>query len=469
MREVIVPEINHKGQLIKERRIYDTSHWVSGKINATIDSDRQQNGFEGEGFVIDNEGSVMIYSEDRFIPIDEVQCIETNSENGNSEQNLNSDISQNSENGLFSNGKAHISQELYLPCIEFSFDKGYGSKELFENIINTYSEIMGYLGNNGLLYLPSGNMPITTKNYPNLANEYYKYLFEARDGYDIAYFRGAGFQLHKEMDNYELAVYTYNKIRHLLPMFLTLSENSPLSNNEYHGNLSERISTKCDWKMTGIPESINNDFLSDLQRWLNSTIKTVTPYYFAVRYPRVDINTIENCAMDTVSDIPLMCALTDLYYRLTEKLKMTFVEGGALPREIFGDNDESGVETHVIRENYHRSIRYGTDVEFTILGNGNIGFKEYMGNVYRFIEDIPSIFPENISDEFGYSKTDATQSIINEIIDGGNLAEKTLKDLGIAKKMPINPISVNESEIRRYLLHMSENFRNQINLITNNH
>ncbi len=152
--------------------------------------------------------------------------------------------------------------------------------------------------------------------------------------------------------------------------------------------------------MTGIPESISTQFLSDLQRWLHATIKSVTPYYFAVRYPRVDIRTIENCSMDTVSDVPLMCALIDLYYRITEKLKLCYVGNAPLPRNLFGDNDHSAIETSVIRENYHRGIRFGTDATYSMLGDGNYSFREYLENLYEFVRDVPSVFPDFVKRAF---------------------------------------------------------------------
>jgi len=88
----------------------------------------------------------MIYSDNTFIPITEVQSIRANSENARSEQNLNRDIAMHSQGGVFFEEKARMTQELYLPCIEFSFDKGYGAKGLFKNIIGAYSELSSYLG-----------------------------------------------------------------------------------------------------------------------------------------------------------------------------------------------------------------------------------------------------------------------------------------------------------------------------------
>jgi gamma-glutamyl:cysteine ligase YbdK (ATP-grasp superfamily) len=137
------------------------------------------------------------------------------------------------------------------------------------------------------------------------------------------------------MENYELSVFVFNKIRHLLPFFSVLSQNSPFHEETFRGNLSERTASKFSWKMTGIPQGIDNNFLSDLQTWLNATIKSPTPYFYAVRYPRIDIKTIENCSMDMVSDVKLIIALIDIYYRLTEKLKMDFLDKNPLPKELF--------------------------------------------------------------------------------------------------------------------------------------
>ena len=87
--------------------------------------------------------------------------------------------------------------------------------------------------------------------------------------------------------------------------------------------------------MVGIPDTIDESFYEQLQVWLNSSIKSVTPYYYAVRYPRVDIRTIENCSMDMVHDVPLLICLIDLNYRLTEKLRTHYQSREPLPQDIF--------------------------------------------------------------------------------------------------------------------------------------
>ncbi|MBP8017038.1 hypothetical protein KAZ01_03430 [Candidatus Gracilibacteria bacterium] len=466
--KIIVPEIFSNGNIVREKKIYHIKNWINGRIKTDLDI--ENNGFEGEGFVINKNGEPVIYNENLFIGLPETdKDIKKVSTNPDSENNLNKEIRNFLGNGLFYEKKVNITRELYLPCIETSFNKGYNIKELFIKIIQSYKELISFIESKNLLYTPLGNMPLYTKNIPNFGNNYYKYLFETRDGLDIAYFRGAGFQLHKGIENYKLAVYTYNKIRHLLPLFLVLSENSPFVDNEYRGNLSERTSTKCDWKMTGIPDAIDNNFLNHLQDWLNSTIKSVTPYYFAVRYPRIDIKTIENCSMDMVSDILIMCTLIDLYYRITERLKIAFLEKEKLPTKLFGKDNNSFVETNVIKENFHRSIRYGTNVKYSLLGEKEYSFKEYMDNLLTFIETIPSVFPEFVSNIFNITCQDPTKKIIGNIIDNGNLAEKTLKDFSLYKKNPINPIKINKEDIKKYLIKSAKHFSEQISkIIINN-
>jgi hypothetical protein len=87
--------------------------------------------------------------------------------------------------------------------------------------------------------------------------------------------------------------------------------------------------------MVGIPDAIDENFYMHLQKWLDTTIKSVTPYYYAVRYPRVDIRTIENCSMDMVHDIGIMIMIMDIYYRATEKLRNHYISGDPLPQNIF--------------------------------------------------------------------------------------------------------------------------------------
>ncbi len=131
----------------------------------------------------------MIFNGSGFQSAENVEDIRPICENPTSEETLNREIRGSSGNGVFGREIARISQELYLPCIEFSFNTGFGTDDLFRNILRAYGELDHYLSEKGLAYLPSGNMPVVTKNLPNLANEYYRYLFEIRDGYDIAYFR----------------------------------------------------------------------------------------------------------------------------------------------------------------------------------------------------------------------------------------------------------------------------------------
>ena len=134
---------------------------------------------------------------------------------------------------MFANRIARFTRELYLPTGEISFNNGYTPQDMLGILIKSLQEFTKTLKQQGVMFLPLGNVPVTTLNIPNMSSPYYKYLFQERDGFDIASFRGQALQLHKGIEDKDLAIYTFNKIRHLLPYFLVLSANSPIHNNIY--------------------------------------------------------------------------------------------------------------------------------------------------------------------------------------------------------------------------------------------
>jgi gamma-glutamyl:cysteine ligase YbdK (ATP-grasp superfamily) len=166
---------------------------------------------------------------------------------------------------MFADRIAKFTRELYLPTGEISFNSGYTPEDMLQILLKTLQEFTKILKQQGAMFLPLGNMPVTTLDVQNMQSSYYGYLFNERDGKGIARFRGQALQLHKGIEDKDLAIYTFNKIRHLLPYFLVLSANSPIHNNVYSGNVSERTITKASWKMVGIPGSIDEHFFQDLQ------------------------------------------------------------------------------------------------------------------------------------------------------------------------------------------------------------
>lgn len=462
MKTITVPEVTHAWTLMKWKKEYDISDW---DWRNTSEANLW---FEAEGFMIDSEGYPIVYGKGWFqkIPkdIDELSAI---SLYPSWEEDVNNEIKHIAS--IYSNWVARITQELYMPSLEISLDKGYTPSELIRKAIESLRWLDGLAKSKDAYFLPLGNLPIHTENVPNLANEYYRYLFHVRDGFDIANFRWAALQIHKWMDDKNLAIYTFNKIRHLLPLFLSLAWNSPIHEWKYRWNISERTSTKSSWKMVGIPDTIDESFYEQLQVWLNSSIKSVTPYYYAVRYPRVDIRTIENCSMDMVHDLPVLVSLIDLNYRITEKLKFHYQERVSLPCDIFWEDSWCMVETNIIRENFNRATRLGTKTEFLQLGTGiTRTTKEILDSILDWVKDVPSIIPWDIQQWLWYTGTDMTPLVLGKVCNNWNLWEQTLAELWVDRNLSIlwTPRVIPEEVLRSHCLNVSQRFREQLQSIT---
>ena len=470
---IIVPQIIVWWNIIKSQKTYDVSQWTKNSLTRNLSKHAPHNWAEAEWFVIDSEWNPYVFDNDWFI-----QVWQNNNLNIRdistcpvSEENINMQIRNFSKDWIFGSGIWTITQELYMLTIELSLDQGYSTDELFTILVKSFYEIIGYLNTHWLEYLPCGNLPINTPNIPNLSNEYYKYLFEQRDGWRIWDFRWAAFQIHRYAENYPLSIFIFNKIRHVLPLFLGLSANSPFAGWKYLWNVSERTDSKFSWKMTWIPNPINNQFLVQLQKWINTNIKSVTPYYFAVRYPRVDIKTIENCSMDMVWDIALMFCLVDINYRFTQKLKAIYLEAqdnwidpsSLLPSSLFGDEvEESSIWTNILQTNFIDTIRYWTRGELSVLWRWKIPFKKFMYEFLEFIDEIPSIIPSFVSKSFDLKNTDFTNSIVRWIFQNWNPAEIALNDFWLLTADVSNPIQLNYKDLTDYMVSMSINFKRQI-------
>lgn len=466
MENIIVPQIEHNWKILKEEQVYTVKDWINWNVWKILDLNIESNWFEWEWFILDEKWDLVLYDKvfktmktqtDDYL--NNLQYIWDN------EESLNNSIKDFDSNSNFWKEEANITQELFLPAIEISFNKWYSVNEIFNKVIWSYADLIKYLESQNLTYFPWWNYPIEVRNINNYANEYYKYLFSERDGFHIGDFRWTWLQLHKMMDNYELSIYTFNKIRHLLPIFNILTQNSPIMNWLYKWNLSERTVSKYDWKMTWIPDTIDNNFILEMQDWLNSSIKTVTPYYYAVRYPRVDIKTIENAAMDTVSDVTILIAVMDLYYRITEKLKKDFIESNPLPKELFWIDTWTSIETNVIRENYNRGVRYWTQTKLHIFWQKDYNFWNLLDELFKYIEDIPSCIPNNMKLKLWFSNDiDITSNILFDVVKNWNLAEKTVKELWLTL-YKWDSIIVNSEEIKKIMLEQSKTFSNQIKTI----
>lgn len=458
---ITIPEIIHEREILKSSKTFDIQNWNQSDIWWQ----KNNSWFEAEWFIIGDDWSPLVYGPKGLqeIPSDIVK-IDAISRYPNWEDAINECLVQRT-NGVFQQKIAKITQELYLPSIEISFDQGYAMDTLIQHILSAFDELGTMLDESNALFLPIWNLPIRTSNIPNLANPYYEYLFNNRDGYDIADFRGAALQLHKWMEDKQLAIYVFNKIRHFLPFFLTISWNSPFHNGKYRGNISERTATKASWKMTGIPDAIDDTFYRQLQDWLNTTIKSVTPYYYAVRYPRVDIRTIENCSMDMVHDITFMLMSMDIYYRITEKLRIHYYSQEPLPDNIFWKDTSCMVETNVIRENYHRVIRNGTKTSFAQVWRiwWDQDFTDMAWDILDWISNIPSTIPPEIKNKFDIPKdSDFSSHVLWQIIKNGNLGERTIDNLWLKRGSLVHPIYIPTSELQTIMLSTAKAFRKQI-------
>ncbi len=462
--DISVRAIIKNWETIKKANNYNIESWLKKEVWEILDTSQKDFWFEWEWYFIDNEWNPIVFYKWRFLKINELNNKKIKKISQEFSDNLLHSHFRNWDNSF--NTYANLCWELDLSTYEIGFNNWLSIKEIFFKIIDVYKDLNQYY-NWWVKYLPYWILPIKTPNITNLSNSYYKYIFEERDWFDwIADFRWAWLQFHKEMDNYELSIYTFNKIRHLLPIFQVLAQNSPFRNWIYNWNLSERTASKFKWKMTWIPNSIDNNFINQLQNWLNTSINSVTPYYYAVRYPRIDIKTIENCSMDSISDLPLLFSLLDLYYRITEKLKQCFLNWEELPKNIFWTDCWDFIETNILQENYNKSIRNWTKSKYHILWNWDkkITFENFLNNIFLFIKDIPSQFPEWLAKKFWLRNCDPTFIILSNIAKNWNLAENTLKDFWITRTPGIS-IEIPDKEIKQHILEVSKKFQQQLNLI----
>ena len=94
----------------------------------------------------------------------------------------------------------------------------------------------------------------------------------------------------------------------------------------FRGYNSERLQRKMGLPMNGVPPYLQDfkNYISYLEIFLgqasSDTIQNVSPGYYYLRLPRIELGTIELCACDTSPDLQLTLALFDLYTRVCKKI-----------------------------------------------------------------------------------------------------------------------------------------------------
>jgi len=473
--DIIIPSISIWWNVIKKAETYNVSNWqnwvISSIANTLKDGGLTSSWIEIEYLPIGNDWIPRIVYEWKIIPLPtDTRFIKEIESYRNGEVDINRMISNFWEGeNAFRDDEAFLSIELRRGTQELSFANGYNIKSFFRTLISTLGELDDFLGSQDLTMYLWWNMPYTAPNINNYSNKYYEYLIKVRDkNYNLWDHRWNWIQYHVAMENYNQAIYTYNNIRHILPLFLALWANSPFWDGEHRWFLSERMQTKAEIykEKTGIPEQINEDYLTHLQEQITKWIKTVTPFYYDIRYPRVDIKTLENCTPDTVNDIWLMFAMYDIYFRVAQKLKKNILDGtkNNLPSELFGQQEVNNSHQEQLNNNMKQVNVEGTNANIQI-DNTNISVKETLEILLRWIEDIPCQLPDFIRTPLNIpNETDATNYIISEILNNGNLAEKTLKDFGI-KRRKNKIIRPNLDEIKKYMHNSWIEFREQLFMV----
>lgn len=424
--QIVVPPIhNNAGKLVKDARTYDVKKRVTAN-HVNIPSRFWW--IEVEFFTMNEQWEYMVYTQDGYVPISQLTWeplprIERFPDAW--DERLTSLLrSQNAPD-------AQITTELWCGTQELAFSRGYEYPAFYRKTFEAIAALFHVLGNNNVYPIYQWTTIVPTQNINNFSNPYYEYLIKERDSnYWLSEFRWTGTQLHAEMDSYGMSLYVYNRLRSFLPYFLFLGSNSPIHNGAYNGNLSERIAQKIHifQDKTWIPPEISFTFLEELQWRIDSGVKSVTPYYRFLRYPRVCIKTLENCMPDSVDDLPTLLAMCDLYFRIIQKLKQDYIEWS-----------DSLQETWLLQPS---SAWMNASIE-SVLRKGNKGvihdmpIQVFTEKLLDRLEDIPTTLDANMLRSLWYKDTDFLAAHLGFALANWNLAQQTLKELWITRSWNI--------------------------------
>lgn len=422
-KSITVPAIHSRtGELVRAGKTYHIGEWRAEKPAA-----HPTYGMEAEGKILDHGGSHLAWDGEKFAKFPTGAALEKYCRNAGSVASINAAIAKMVP--VYRDRVAKVTEELYKPDLEISMNGGHAAAKLFRDTAAAALGMMEFAEKHGGNFHPVGYSPFAAPDAPNLSTPYARYLIGERDGSILTEFRGAALQLHAAMEDVELAIFAFNGMRHLAPLFLALSANSPFRDGRYGGHASERTLRKRLWLQSGTHPAIDGNFFAHLQEYLDwGVAKSATPHYHPTRLPRVDIPTIEMCSADSVDDLPLTFALADLYFRSAHRMRLAHFEKKALPKSLFGI--ESSLTTKVLDENLDQAARFGTRGQFVVSPDSRVSVRSQLERLFEWIDSrkgCECMVPAKYAALLGHAGSrDFTREVLTRTAELGNPAEMAM-------------------------------------------
>lgn len=272
---------------------------------------------------------------------------------------------------------------------------------------------------------------------------HYRWLVE-RDGHDtLAALEGmSGLQMHVERINAENAVATARALAYCVPVFAGLAASSPIRDGRYAGNSSERLVTKLGMPLSGLPQTSALRDMAGTRAHLDAssrTLRSVSPGYYFVRLPRVELGTIENCVMDMVPDLPLASALMRLHVLLADRVSQAMLREETLPRELFGGGMLGGGERGRIMRQLDAVLRAPRlfDAMIETHDGGRIPFHRYLRDMAAWT-----------------GADDALISTLDTVLYSGTVSERIVRALDLR-----GPSDVSDSRLLDTYLSIADEYR----------
>ncbi|HRI35598.1 MAG TPA: hypothetical protein PK765_00555 [bacterium] len=321
-----------------------------------------------------------------------------------------------------------IAEEVSPHVVELNFDPG-PAQDFWRDYVVLQRDFFRACQGEGIEPLPFGLVPFANEeaarrrlresvtSHPSM---HYRWLVE-RDGLDtLASLEGmCGLQVHVERQNGENAVVTARTLAYCVPLFAGLAASSPIRDGRYAANASERIGIKLGMPLSGIPQAPALRDLASVRAHLDAsarTLRSVSPGYYFVRLPRVELATIENCTMDMVPDLSIASILMHLHVLISDRVAEAMLLGEPLPSHIFGSGMLEGGDRACIMRQIDGVLRSPRlfDAMIETHGGDRILFREYLREVVL------------------WARGDAVfLSSIDSMLYAGTVSERIVRTLGL--------------------------------------
>jgi gamma-glutamyl:cysteine ligase YbdK (ATP-grasp superfamily) len=198
-----------------------------------------------------------------------------------------------------------------------------------------------------------------------------------------------GIHLHRHCGTGDVSIAVYNAVRCIVPAFIAMTANSPLSlTGKYRGLCSERLIARRQAPLSGPAPRATHRTIEGYRLWQDEKIRLgvfegPSATHYDVRPLRFDLGTVELIALDACEDPAMWIAVADLYDCFCEAVAIHHTSGTELPAWLYDLDDET------LAFNRHMAIRDGTKAVILLPDRpseeGRVPMRAYIDKILWFL------------------------------------------------------------------------------------